>query len=68
MTTVKIDFYKDTGKWYTSFGFNSSFHCFETDKLIQRAEKDERFIKNMSFTITAIMGDSINNRLIIKQP
>ncbi|MEX0598150.1 MAG: hypothetical protein WD512_16805 [Candidatus Paceibacterota bacterium] len=68
MTTVRIDFFKHTGKWYSSFGFNTYYPCFETAELIRRAEQDERFIKDMSFIITAVEDKASNKRLIIKQP
>lgn len=51
MTRVKVEFFKYTGKWYTSFEFESNFAAHQLIEIKEEAKKKSEFITDMSFTI-----------------
>lgn len=53
MTKVKIEFFKHTGKWYTSFEFETNLPAHQLLEIKQLAEKRKEFIRGMTFTVEA---------------
>ncbi len=51
MTKVKVEFFKYTGKWYSSFEFETRLPAFEMAKIKEEVMLHSEFIKNMNFTI-----------------
>lgn len=51
MTKVKVEFFKYTGKWYSSFEFETKTPAFEMVKIKEEAKHQDAFIDDMSFTI-----------------
>lgn len=50
-TRVKVEFFKDTGKFYTSFEYRSFLPVFEITEIKDEVEKKGEFIKGMAYTI-----------------
>ena len=65
-TKVKVDFYKATGKWYTTMRFESEHEPYDMLEI-----KDEVMsknpIKNQNFIIEASKGTMRSKRLFIMQ-
>lgn len=57
-TLVKVEQFKYTGKWYSSFEFNTEFPCFDMVKIKHEAENKKEFITTMSYTIEVQALDS----------
>ena len=61
---VTVSFFKDSGKLYTAFDFDSDFDTFETDNIIEEAKTKPDFIDGMDFVIEAKKGSLLNKRLV----
>ena len=66
-TKVKVEFFKDTGKFYHSFQFDTIEECFEVNKIKQIAMIDTRFLNSMNYTIEvqSLTSDAWNKYLFI---
>ena len=62
MTIVSINTFKDSGKWYDNFRYESEIPCWDTDNLIKEAIEKHKI--SMDFTIKADNGQgAVNFRL-----
>lgn len=52
MTTVKVDYYKSTGKWYTSYEFQTETPAYDTTGIQDEIEEKYRH-SEMSYTMEA---------------
>ena len=67
-TQVIVEFFKPhTGKWYTSFEFETNTHHTEMTKLVSEAQKHKEFIPNMNYVVTSISPDreAVNKYLLL---
>lgn len=64
-TTITVTFYKETGKWYSSYWYGSDVQCYENDKIIAEIKVKYSEARHMSFTFEAKQDDAVNRRLII---
>lgn len=65
MTKVKIEFFKDGGKWYTSFNYESNLEVWDIDGILSEVRLNKMFIKTMNFTLEVEKGESWNKYLFI---
>jgi hypothetical protein len=65
ITKVKVDFFKNTGKYYTSIEFNTDTQVWDTDKLNNEVHAQVGFIGFMLYTMEATNESGIvcNKRL-----
>lgn len=64
MTRVKVEFFKETGKWYTSFEFYSEFRPYQFDSIKAEVLSKPEFIKHMNFTIEVDLADGGWNKYL----
>lgn len=66
-TLVDIELFKDSGKFYTSFQFETETECHDIPKLKSEAMAHNSFIKEMNFTleVTQIGAGAWNKYLYI---
>lgn len=50
-TKVKVEFFKYTGKWYSSFEFETELKCFQMPEIKKEAQGKREFIDRMDFTV-----------------
>lgn len=67
MTTVKVEYYKNTGKWYTSAEFETDTDVWESQELEKEIESRGTIVSKMSYTYEAESENGINKRIVIKQ-
>ena len=55
MTRIKVDFFKDTGKWYTSLEYSSvDIPVWDSDKLNNFVRSQPEFTHGMDYIIEAV--------------
>jgi len=50
-TLVTVEQFKYTGKWYSSFTFETELQCFEIPKIKLEVQSKKEFITKMDYTI-----------------
>lgn len=63
MTKVKVEFFKYTGKWYSSFEFETPIKVFEMQSIVIDAKTKPEFINGMDFTVEVDDGKGWNKYL-----
>lgn len=56
LTHVKIEFFKESGKFYSSFEFHTETSCSTIGNIVFEAKNNQCFIENMDFTIEVKQG------------
>lgn len=54
MTTVKVDMFKSSGKWYSSFEFQTHLPAYKSLEILKEVEAKEEFIEGMSYYVLDI--------------
>ena len=67
MIKITVDFYKDTGKWYDSYTFESPVQIFDSKAIIEEVQEKVRGSRGMSFTFEAHCEETnaTNKRLVL---
>ncbi len=67
--SVKIDYFKDIGKWYSNEDYISLIPGYEHDLLIEEAERKFPHLKEYNYTIRCEYkvsgGNALNFRLVL---
>lgn len=73
ITKVKVDTFKDTGKWYDNYEFETETPVWDNQNLQKEIEEQFRQAANMSYVYTASAFtdetdkyEAVNHRLVIK--
>ena len=62
-TLVTVEQFKYTGKWYSSFTFETELPCFEMPKIKLETQSKKEFITKMDYTIEVEASGAWNKYL-----